>query len=121
MSLTPEATDMASKRLMLFTLFFLLLSTFVFGQGTTGTISGTITDPQGAVVPGARVTIKNTETGLTRQTASNAEGYYRVVGLPSGQYEARVEQPGFNAELRTGLTLTVAEEAVVNFDLRLSG
>src|SRR5262249_12757215 len=51
----------------------------------------------------------------------NSEGYYRMVGLPPGQYEGRVESPGFNPELRTGLTLTVAEEAVVHFNLRVSG
>jgi len=61
---------MASKRLVLFTLLFLLLaSSFAVGQGTSGTISGTVLDPQGAVVPGAAVTIKNLDTGLLRQAA----------------------------------------------------
>ena len=111
-----------SKRLMLFTLLCLLLSSpLAIGQGTSGTISGTVIDPQGAVVPGATVTIKNLDTGLQRQVASNADGYYRAVGLPPGPYEVRAERQGFSPEVRSGLTLTVAEEAVVNLNLRVSG
>ncbi len=91
------------------------------GQGTGGVISGTVIDPQGAVVPGATVTVKNLETGSVRQVSSNAGGYYRVVGLSPGRYEVRTEIQGFSPEVRSDLALTVAEEAVVNFNLRVSG
>ncbi len=88
-------------------------------QGTSGTISGTVTDAQGAVVPGTTVKVKNVDTGLGRETLTNDEGSYRVVGLPPGHYEVRAEQQGFDTEVRTGLTLTVAQKAVVNFNMRV--
>ncbi len=97
-----------------------LLTACVWAQGTSGTISGVVTDPQGAVVPGASITIKNLDTGLVRAVLSDDAGNYRVVGLPPGNYEVRVEHRGFNTEVRSGLTLTVAQEAVVPFSLRVS-
>jgi len=110
----------AIKRRLLFTLLFLLLSgSLAIGQTTGSTISGTVADPQGAVVPDATVTVKSLETGFVRRASSNAEGYYRVAGLPPGRYEVRAERLGFNPEAKPNFTLTVAEEAVVNFSLRV--
>src|SRR5712664_1721080 len=97
----------------------LLCVGFVFGQATSGTISGTITDERGAVVPGAAVLIKNTETGLERRVESNESGYYHIVGLSPGNYELRVERQGFKPELRSGLKLTVAQDSVVDFQLNV--
>lgn len=109
-------------RIVLLTLFCMLLySSLAIGQGTSGTLSGNVTDPQGEVVPGATITIKNLDTGLIRQATTSAEGAYRVVGLPPGHYELRTEHQGFNPEVRAGLTLTVAEQIVVNFNLKVSG
>src|ERR687885_573354 len=102
---------MLSRLTIVFALFCVLLcSALAFGQGTSATLSGTISDPQGAVIPGAAVTIKNTDTGQQRQVQSNESGNYHAVGLAPGNYEVRVERQGFNAELRK-LQLTVAEEA----------
>src|SRR5258705_11665892 len=99
----------------------LLCAGFVFGQATSGTISGTITDERGAVVPGAAVLIKNSETGLERRVESNESGYYRVVGLSPGNYEVSIERQGFKPELRSGLKLTVAQDSVVDFKLNVGG
>jgi len=110
---------MLSKRLMFPVLFFTLLCTsLVSGQGTSGTISGTVKDPQGAVIGGATVTIKNLDTQLQRQVSTDSKGYYRVVGIPVGHYEVRSERQGFKVEV-SNLTLTVAEEAVVNFSMEV--
>ena len=98
----------------------LLYAAPALGQGTSGTLSGTVTDSQGAVVPGATVTVKNTETGQQRQAQSNESGGYRVVGLPPGSYEVRVERQGFNAEVRK-VKLTVAEDAVLDVPLAVGG
>src|SRR6266851_682358 len=89
------------------------------GQETTGSISGTVTDPQGALIPATTVTIRNLDTGLVRSSTSDGSGYYRAVALPTGHYEVKAERQGFDAELRTGLALTVAQEAVVDFSLKL--
>ena len=90
-----------------------------FSQTTTGTILGTVTDAAGAVVPGATVTIKNVETGVTRNIVTDEGGRYRVPGLPLGKYEVNVERQGFSRELRSGIELTVGREAVVDFALKV--
>src|SRR5881296_4721187 len=87
-------------------------------QLPTATILGEIKDSTGAVIPGASITAKNVETGLTRTGMSAEDGSYRFPALPVGSYEVKVELPGFRTELRSGLTLTVSQEAVVNFTLQ---
>src|SRR5205085_3976685 len=111
-----------SSRQMIVALLCVLLSTaLVFGQATTATLSGTISDPQGAVIPGATVTIKETDTGQQRQVQTSESGYYRAAGLSPGNYEVRVERQGFRAEIRSGVKLTVAEDATLDIGLALSG
>jgi len=88
-------------------------------QLPTATILGTVRDSTGAVVPGVTVTVRNTGTGATRTATTGANGAYRLVALPVGAYEVRAEQPGFQAEVRSGLTLAVDQEAVVNFSLQV--
>jgi len=110
---------LALHRFVIAVFSILLCAGFVFGQATSGTIGGTITDERGAVVPGAAVLIKNTETGLERRVESNESGYYHIVGLSPGNYELRVERQGFKPELRSGLKLTVAQDSVVDFQLNV--
>ena len=68
---------------------------------------GTVTDPSGAAVPSAKITITNTETGLVRSTTTNTTGSYAARELAIGHYNVRVEAPGFKAYERTGITLNV--------------
>src|SRR5918912_1495948 len=106
---------MLSPRVIIAATFCLLLcSALVFGQATTATLSGTVTDPQGAVVPGATITIKDTDTGQQRQAQTNESGYYRVTNLPPGNYEVRIERQGFRPEVRSGVKLTVGEDAALD-------
>src|SRR3989449_5328993 len=97
---------------------FLIMGKLAMSQLPTGTILGGVKDSSGAVIPGASITAKNTETGFTRTGVSAEDGSYRLSALPVGGYEVRVELPGFRTEVRSGLTLTVAQEAVVNFTLQ---
>ena len=105
--------------------FVVLLSIICLGmskayaQLPTATILGTVKDASGAVVPEAKLTAKNTGTGQSRITTSAADGSYRFPAMPVGTYEIRAEQSGFQAEVRTGLTLAVGQEAVVNFSLQV--
>src|SRR3989449_9937562 len=97
---------------------FLIMGKLAMSQLPTGTILGGVKDSSGAVIPGASITAKNTETGFTRTGVSAEDGSYRLSALPVGGYEVRVELPGFRTEVRSGLTLTVTQEAVVNFALQ---
>jgi hypothetical protein len=99
-----------------------LLSTAVgAGAQTTGaTLQGSVTDEQGAIMPGASVVITNTETGWTRTVVSDERGWYRVSALPPGSYELRGELQGFAAYVRRGLTLTTGQEATIDMSLKLA-
>ena len=101
-------------------LSLLLMATHVaFAQLPTATILGVVKDATGAVVPGANLTARNVETGQTRTTVSGGDGSYRFSAMPVGSYEVQVTTPGFQTEVRSGLTLTVSQEAAVNFTLQV--
>src|SRR5216117_2399858 len=89
----------------------------VFGQNFSATISGFVRDSTGAVIPGTAVTAKHTETGLTRTVQTSEEGSYTMPSLPVGSYEVTAELTGFKQQVRRGVTLAVAQEAVVNLTL----
>src|SRR6266705_5016139 len=91
----------------------------VFGQNFSAAISGFVHDTTGAVIPGTTVTAKHTETGLTRTVQTNEEGGYTMPQLPVGSYEVTAEKPGFRQQVRSGITLVVAQEAVVNLTLEV--
>jgi hypothetical protein len=86
-------------------------------QSTTAIISGAVSDASGAAVAGAKVSVKNVGTGITQMTATVGQGRYHIPELIVGDYEVQVTQTGFQAVLRTGLTLTVGNEAVVDISL----
>jgi hypothetical protein len=88
-------------------------------QLPTATILGVVKDNTGAVIPETAVTARNTETGQTRTTTTNADGSYRLPALPVGPYEVRAERAGFQTAIQTNLTLVVSQEAVLNFQLQL--
>lgn len=90
------------------------------GQGvTSGTVLGTVTDSAGAVVPNASIQVKNIATGQVQQVQTDPQGRYTVPDLPIGNYEAQATAQGFRTTVRTGITLTVGAQAVVDFSLSL--
>jgi Carboxypeptidase regulatory-like domain/TonB dependent receptor len=95
----------------------LLFSLPLFSQVNTGTISGLVQDSSGAVIGGATVTIRNVDTGIARTVTSDSGGRYIAPVLPVGNYEVRGQQSGFQTEIRSGITLTVGREEVVNLVL----
>ena len=92
----------------------LLLPNSALAQQATATFLGTVTDPQGAVIPGASVTATNVDTAFTRTVPTGSDGAYRIPNLPIGNYELRVTKDGFEANDRKGLVLQVGQEAVIN-------
>ena len=86
-------------------------------QEATGKIIGTITDQQGAVVPGTKVTIRNTAATITRETTTNDDGYFEVTALPIGIYQVTAEQTGFKKAVSKEEKLQINQS--LRFDLKL--
>jgi hypothetical protein len=85
----------------------------------TASITGTVRDSTGAVMAGAAVTVKHTESGLVRTAETDQNGDYTVPSLPVGQYEVSAEKTGFKQAVRQGINLVVAQQAVVNLTLEV--
>ena len=89
-----------------------------FGQLDRASLSGTITDPSGAVVPGAQVTALQTSTQASSSTVTNDSGVYNFIGLPIGDYSVTAEITGFSKMVQTGVVLRTG--ASVRVDLTLA-
>jgi hypothetical protein len=100
---------------------FLLLTAAApaFAQNAAGTILGVVKDAQGGAVVGATVTVRNTETGLSRELKTADDGSYRAPAMPVGSYSIKVEASGFKTDTHDGVVLTVASEAQVSFTLEI--
>jgi Carboxypeptidase regulatory-like domain len=85
----------------------------------SASLSGTVTDPSGALVSGATVIVKNDDTGAVRTSVTNSTGQYLLPALPIGHYEVKVQKSGFADEVRTGVNLVVGQDARVDLALRL--
>ena len=96
-------------RLSMRGLCLLLGITAAFGQSDRGTITGTVSDPAGAIVATAAIQVRNLETGAIYQAASSATGNYTLSQLPVGRYEMTVNVPGFKTFRRPGLMVDVAQ------------
>jgi len=94
--------------------FSLALSSSLLAQKITGTITGVVTDPQGAVVSGAQVTVTNQGTGLSRVATTNSSGVYVVPDLTPGMYEVRVKAPSFKEFIAKNVTLDTSSTATIN-------
>lgn len=86
---------------------------------TTGTVNGTVVDQAGAVVPDAKVIIKNVGTGNATETTSNGDGRFSQVGLPAGNYEVEVSKAGFGTLKQTGIHLEPAGVYTANVGLQV--
>jgi predicted porin len=99
-------------------LIFLLVSSLTFAQSQTGTsVSGIVTDQNGAPLPDAAVTIRNLDTGATRTIATDGAGHFQASALPLGRLEIRAAKPGFADETRPGISLAVGQDTT--FDIKM--
>ena len=88
-------------------------------SSTTGNITGTVRDPQGAAVPKAEVTITDEKTGTTRTVTATEDGFYTATSLPAGIYTVSTSPAGFKKTVTTGVELHVNENKTVNLDLQV--
>jgi len=103
--------------LAILAILFLIMVEPCFAQTTNASLEGIITDPSGAVIAGAKVTVKNVDTSLTQVVTSSEVGLYLFASLPPGSYNLTVEQTGFKKDV-SAVTLNVGQKA--NLDFRLS-
>src|SRR5664279_3809462 len=96
-----------------------MLALSVFAQNNTGIISGRVTDPSGAVVPNAQITVTQTETNVDAVSATNSDGLFRVPSLINGPYKVTAVAAGFDEEVRDGITLRIGENLNVEMKLQV--
>lgn len=93
----------------------------LYGQSDRGTITGTIGDESGAVIPGANIAATNTATTAQYETVSTETGNYTLAQLPAGIYDLTVELPGFKKYIRQGITVQVAQTLRIDVALEVGG
>src|ERR1700676_160012 len=109
-----------TNRSLLYLLALLLsLPSMVFAQVDTGTLTGTVKDATGAVVPDAMVTVRNTATGASRVVQTASDGVYTVPGLPPSLYDVTATKTGF-ADYKTQATITVGSHVTLDVPLSVS-
>ncbi len=106
-----------------FSVFFIVMvisgSFGAFGQATTGSVSGVVTDQNGAAVPGAIVKVINLETRSEREAIASAEGLFTIPRLPPGQYLAQVTKPGFRTLEMRPVVVALAQDTSIQPQLQL--
>lgn len=114
-----------SGRVLAFALIFALALVFAgsaFAQVNTADLSGTVTDPQGLAVKGAKVTVTNLSTSAERTATANENGYYSLIGLPPGKYKLAVDGgASFSIFEDPELVLTIGSAPIINIQLQIRG
>src|SRR5262245_57134510 len=93
----------------------------LWAQTGTGDIDGRVLDESKAAVPGATVTAKNPNTGLSRSTTSSASGTYHIGSLPAGRYDVTAELSGFSTQVHQGVNVLIDSAATLDFTMKVGG
>ncbi len=109
-----------SKASVIALLAHLVFAIQLLSQVSGGSISGTITDPNGGAIPHAEVSITNTETGIPRVVTTNSDGFYAAPNLPPGKYDVTVDAKDFATQKKTGIVVTVGGQEALNLKLGLA-
>ena len=108
-----------SVKITVATLFLIATMPVLWGQGSVGTLNGTVLDPAGAVVPGASVVLVNAANGEEHKTTSTSAGAYTLPYVPSGTYKLRVTAPGFRTSEADNVIVRIAQTLTVNVTLEV--
>ena len=106
-------------RLALVVVCCFLITISAIAQSDRGTITGTVSDPAGAVIANAPIQAKNVETAVVYEGATSTTGNYTLVQLPAGSYQVTVTVPGFKKYTRSGLTVQVAQTLRIDVTLEV--
>jgi hypothetical protein len=117
MSHSNRIFDLSLAALALFLICFAVAPGY--GQIVNASLSGSVADQSGAVIPGAAVTATNTETGVATKTESDAAGNYILLSLPAGNYKITTQRVGFKSTVLTGITLLVDQKARIDIQLQV--
>jgi hypothetical protein len=98
--------------------FVFCLATAASAFAQNAQITGTVKDSSGAIIPGATITARNVETGLTRVGVTDGSGEFRLPSLPPGRYSVSTELSGFSTEARPDIVLIIDQTAIINFSLK---
>src|SRR6267154_5438800 len=102
-----------------FLAFVFCFSVSVHAQVTGATLSGTVTDASGAVIAGAEVSVRNTATGISKDTTTDSAGFYTVPNLIPGPYEVKISAKGFTTAVQSNLTLAVGAQQTLNIPMKV--
>src|SRR5258705_13457060 len=108
-----------STGILALTLIICAAQTHLQAQVTGGTISGTVVDTTGRLIPNCSIVITNTATGITRNLTTNSDGFYTAPNLQAGSYELTFTAPGFRTETKKAITLTVGASLVADLTLQI--
>jgi hypothetical protein len=97
--------------------FLLAVTNRSYGQDTNASLSGTVSDPSNAIVPGANLTLTNEATGYQQKATANAAGEYTFRNLTPGKYDLNVVSQGFQTTLQKGIELALNQDARVEVHL----
>src|SRR5438105_14548146 len=106
------------RRLSIATAFlFLVFAVRTFAQSSNATVSGTVSDSSGALIPGVSVTAKNTQTGIVSMVLTNESGTYNLASLQPGVYNFTAELAGFQTQTYSNFQLGLSQQVRLNFTL----
>src|ERR1700687_5775396 len=103
----------------IFSLILFLFSCAPVWAGAGGSISGTIKDRSGAVIPDVAVIVRNVDTGVERTSSTNGDGFFAFTVIPVGHYEMEISHAGFKPYKRTGLVIDVDTALKVDVPLEV--
>src|SRR5271165_5181413 len=114
-----QSLTFPSRRWSLLLLLGIFLAATALASGPTGTITGTVTDPSGAVITKARITVRNEATNAVRNAETNGDGDFTVALLPPGRYEVTAENAGFRKSVFSDVTVNVDQTVRADFALEV--
>lgn len=110
---------MTSKILAVFALAVLCVTGAIWAQGIFATLTGVVSDPSGALIANAKVTLRDAQSGSARDTVTDSDGYYTFASVPVGTYVLTIEAPGFQTSKIDGVALGGGEKRNVNVSLQV--